>query len=1269
MKKILVLLNLFVVGFTYAQTNLTTTENYIYEKNCLIEDCSKKTESVQYFDGLGRAKQNIAVKATPSGKDVAIPIEYDAYGRQVKSYLPIPQSGTQNGALYANPLSNASSLYGNEKIYAEMVLESSPLGRPQEQRQVGNDWAGHPIQFSYSANNTADSVKIYKVTSSWIEGRTNGAPNLSGNYQENTLYKSAVTDEDGNVTTQFKNKKGQTILTRKKDGARNADTYYVYNEYGHMVYTIPPLASISTLTQTVLDNLCYQYRYDGWNRLVEKKLPGKGWEYMVYNKADQLILSQDTVLKGKGQWLFTKYDQFGRIIYTGITNNPASRTSMQNSINANVNLYETRTATTGFVLNGLPVYYTKVSTPTGLNILLSVNYYDTYPSYSFNPVFPSSIMGKVPLSDNSAANAVSTKSLPVMSLVKNIEDDNWTKNYTYYDSKGRVIGSHSINHLGGYSKTESELDFVGVPQKSNVYHVRKPGEPGVIIKQRYVYDSGNRLLQHYHQIDDKPEELLSENTYNELSQITSKKVGNNLQSIDYTYNIRGWLSDVNKNQMGLADLGGKLFSYAIKYNKKNGIDNPDTAQFAGKNVTPKYNGNITEVDWRSVETVGVNPSLTPKRYGYAYDSMNRMTAGYYQNPGNPYSKENTESLSYDLNGNISNLYRTSVAEYGSNTVTVIDNLNYTYTGNQAKNINDISQNPTGYEGGGNTITYDQNGNMLTMLDKGINSIQYNYLNLPNSLHLNKNGNEDIAIITKYRADGARLSKENTTTITGFNGFTTTKRITDYLDGFQYLRTENSGSGGSEALILSSMSARAMQPEAYSIVTDPTVQPVGGSFTASLKTPDLQYLPTAEGFYDYLKDQYIYQYKDHLGNVRVSYGRNSAGALEITDANDYYPFGMNHLKTGNAFFGRGSYKDNKYNGKELQETGMYSYGWRDYMPDIARWNGIDQLAESYLSTNPYAYVANNPVLRVDVDGRWFNEDGSIDTSGRTPGFTSGRQMYSQFLGYRPGDGGGSGDIAALLARAGSLGGTWSNTGFGFIDDSGISLGYDGRYKSLNANFQEGGIGDPINYLEEVFIPGKKGGGFGEGSYNSYMMELGMNNARLDWNLSQSRSLLYDAIENTKVGKSVSAAENFMFLELPAQFAGGALFSAGWRAVGAGRYIGNALSKITTVDGFMGGSIGVKLPFNLKVGLYASENTLKYGTFKWSTIAPKALTKYEWFGRNMLQITPEFQPTLGNWSSQIIPKGTNIRIGLVGMQPNSGFGTWLQFYSPDRIPFIP
>lgn len=74
--------------------------------------------------------------------------------------------------------------------------------------------------------------------------------------------------------------------------------------------------------------------------------------------------------------------------------------------------------------------------------------------------------------------------------------------------------------------------------------------------------------------------------------------------------------------------------------------------------------------------MGVNPASVPKRYGFTYDSLNRMTAGFYQNPQNPYSKENTESLTYDLNGNIISMYRTSVMEYGNSTPTVIDNVSY-----------------------------------------------------------------------------------------------------------------------------------------------------------------------------------------------------------------------------------------------------------------------------------------------------------------------------------------------------------------------------------------------------------------------------------------------------------------------------------------------------------------------------------------------------------------------------------------------------------------
>ena len=208
MKKILSLLLIFNLYFFYAQTNLTASENYIYSKTCLNEDCTKKTESVQYFDGLGRMKQEVAIKATPSGKDIATPIEYDSYGRQVKSYLPIPQSDTQNGAIYTNPLSNATTIYGNEKIYSEKILEPSPLGRVTQQKQSGNDWDNHPTDISYSSNKDGE-VKKYEVTTTWIEGRTNSVLSLSGSYPAAQLYKTKVTDEDGHTKIEFKNKKGQ----------------------------------------------------------------------------------------------------------------------------------------------------------------------------------------------------------------------------------------------------------------------------------------------------------------------------------------------------------------------------------------------------------------------------------------------------------------------------------------------------------------------------------------------------------------------------------------------------------------------------------------------------------------------------------------------------------------------------------------------------------------------------------------------------------------------------------------------------------------------------------------------------------------------------------------------------------------------------------------------------------------------------------------------------------------------------------------------------
>uniref|UniRef100_UPI0023F47F30 RHS repeat-associated core domain-containing protein n=1 Tax=Chryseobacterium sp. TaxID=1871047 RepID=UPI0023F47F30 len=119
---------------------------------------------------------------------------------------------------------------------------------------------------------------------------------------------------------------------------------------------------------------------------------------------------------------------------------------------------------------------------------------------------------------------------------------------------------------------------------------------------------------------------------------------------------------------------------------------------------------------------------------------------------------------------------------------------------------------------------------------------------------------------------------------------------------------------------------------------------------------------------FTENRYIYQYRDHLGNARVSFSKNSEGVLEITDTNNYYPFGLNHIEGMLSSSNFGGYYSYKYNGKELQETGMYDYGARFYMADIGRWGVVDPLTEKMTRHSPYNYAFNNPLSFIDPDGR-------------------------------------------------------------------------------------------------------------------------------------------------------------------------------------------------------------------------------------------------------------------------------------------------------------
>ncbi|WP_260141710.1 RHS repeat domain-containing protein, partial [Elizabethkingia anophelis] len=237
---------------------------------------------------------------------------------------------------------------------------------------------------------------------------------------------------------------------------------------------------------------------------------------------------------------------------------------------------------------------------------------------------------------------------------------------------------------------------------------------------------------------------------------------------------------------------------------------------------------------------------------------------------------------------------------------VMDQLGYTY--DQSGNSNKLIRVN---DASGNAVGYPVGGNTIGYDINGnmVNHLDKGISNIAyNYLNLPSSitasiGNTDYL----YRADGTKVRKV-------FGG-----KTTDYLDGFQY---ENGV---------------------------------------------LQFVPTSEGYYDVEKNKYIYNYTDHLGNVRLSYTKGASGGAEIIEENNYYPFGLKHQGYNSSSLANNTYQY-KYNGKELQETGMYDYGARMYMPELGRWGVVDPLAEKYPHISPYNYVANNPINAIDPNGK-------------------------------------------------------------------------------------------------------------------------------------------------------------------------------------------------------------------------------------------------------------------------------------------------------------
>lgn len=136
--------------------------------------------------------------------------------------------------------------------------------------------------------------------------------------------------------------------------------------------------------------------------------------------------------------------------------------------------------------------------------------------------------------------------------------------------------------------------------------------------------------------------------------------------------------------------------------------------------------------------------------------------------------------------------------------------------------------------------------------------------------------------------------------------------------------------------------------------------IDGSSNVIYENGTAKRLLTDEGYVDLTTNTYYYYLKDHQGNNRVVI--NSSGTVQET--NHYYPF-------GGLFATNGSVQPYKYNGKELDTKGglnLYDYGARHYDAAIGRWHVVDPSSEKYGMWSPYSYCKDNPIIRIDVDGK-------------------------------------------------------------------------------------------------------------------------------------------------------------------------------------------------------------------------------------------------------------------------------------------------------------
>jgi RHS repeat-associated protein len=772
---------------------------------------SKSTE-YSYLDGLGRPIQSVVVQGSPSMLDVLKLQKYDGFGRQPQEFLSYAISNIKGGYRSSaeseelNFYKTTPLVSWDDEPYKLNEYDNSPLNQMRKSYGAGKDWHTNSkaLESKTLVNTTTDAVRLFTYTGVSTVPPYYNVPTLSGTYPANTLIVEESKNEEGQIKRIFKNFKGQTILSRVGDGTTWFDTNYVYDWEGNVFCVFPPEASaklsLAANYETATDadrnsfisRNAYRYEYDNFQRVVGKEIPGaSSTKRMVYDKWDRVVLTYDgfttTTVPQYQQWQFTKYDEFNRPIITGLIYKPKAtlRETIQSEVDAYYNSTSFRFEVRQNDATGYTQYRTYPISPIESD-LLSVTYYDDYVFTTFTG-WDAEAKSYAYVQENnlpaSTALLATYKGYTTGSKVRVVGDTRWLNSVTYYDNKYRVIQTITENHLNGTDRLSSEIDFAGRTRQTLRTHTTSAGS--FTLLEKYDYDHTGRLLRTWQTLDGAAQPtLVAAQTYNEAGEVVEKNIHSTdngtsfLQSLDYRYNIRGWLTSINNSSLtndgSLNNDSNDIMGMELLYNTSIPINGIASRQL--------WNGNIGAIKWKTTNLV--DPAKE-KIFGFNYDVLNRLsTSTYATKPATTFTGDvgaYNNAYSYDLNGNIKTLTRSGIL---GGLIKTIDNLSYGYTnGNTLQYVNDATAYAQfGGKGLGfvektnmiaNEYTYDSRGNATQDVNKGID-VTYNHMSMPTRVDFG-GGNY---ILYTYDALGGKLKdqvyKSGSTPITR-----------DYIGGVHY----------------------------------------------------------------------------------------------------------------------------------------------------------------------------------------------------------------------------------------------------------------------------------------------------------------------------------------------------------------------------------------------------------------------------------------------------------------------------------------------------